>query len=91
MAAGDVADGVRHREQGETERERHAEQPDPDVRERGCEHRAPASAEDQPEGSEQLRRSALVQRHAYPSLEGGCCADLHVETMRKRAGVERGR
>jgi hypothetical protein len=63
MTTGDVADRVGHREHGEPERERHAEQADADVREGGRQHRAAAAAEDEPERADELRGASLGQGH----------------------------
>jgi hypothetical protein len=63
MTTGDVPDGVHHREDGEAERQRHAEVPDPDVEGAdvrvagdllGGEDRRTTTAEDQPEGAEEF-------------------------------------
>jgi len=59
MAPGDVPDGERHRQDGETEREGHPEQADTDLGKRRREHGAAAATENEPEGAEELR-SELV-------------------------------
>jgi CubicO group peptidase (beta-lactamase class C family)/inosine-uridine nucleoside N-ribohydrolase len=55
VAAGDVPDREGHREHGQAERQRHAEQPDADLRECGGEHGAATTAEDEPERADELR------------------------------------
>ena len=60
VAARDVPDRVRHRQDGEPEGERDAKPADPDVRERRRQHRAPAPAEHQPERAEASAASRLV-------------------------------
>ena len=59
MAPGDVANGVRHGENGEAECERYAEQADTDLREGGSDHRAATAAEGQPECADRFGRELL--------------------------------
>src|SRR5262245_43482628 len=66
MAAGNVPDGKRHREHSQAEGEGHSKQPDADAWERGRQNSAAASAEDQPERSDELRR---IHSHDIPHLE----------------------
>ena len=62
MAAGNVPDGVRHREHGQAKGQGHAQQPDADVWEGSRQDGAAASAEDQPERPDELRR---IHSHAF--------------------------
>src|SRR6185295_9512451 len=59
VAPGDVSDRVRHREHGEAEGERDPDETDAHVRKRRGEDSAPASSEDQPERSDELRCDTL--------------------------------
>ena len=63
MAAGDGADRKGHREHGQAEGERDAEEPYADVRKGGGNYCAPATAQHQPESAEKLRRCAPGERH----------------------------
>src|SRR5262245_20085398 len=54
MTAGDVSDGIGHRQHGQTERERYAKQTDTDLGECSRENRAAATTENKPEGPEEL-------------------------------------
>jgi hypothetical protein len=49
-----MADRVGHGQHRQTERQRHADKSDPDLRERGGEHGTAATAEDKPKGAEKL-------------------------------------
>ncbi|MNV17602.1 hypothetical protein D3C71_1083950 [compost metagenome] len=51
VTARDVADGIGHGKHGQTERQGHAQQTDPHIRERGCQHGAAAASQHQPEGA----------------------------------------
>src|SRR5689334_15613690 len=55
VAARDMADGICHRQHGQTERERNAHQTNADVRKRRSKNCAPAPAENKPERPEKLR------------------------------------
>ena len=55
VATRDVADGECHRQHRQAKRQRHAEQADTQLRERGSKHRTSASTQYQPEGSYTFR------------------------------------
>ena len=65
MAAGDVADGVRHSQDGQTEGERDADEANAETGVGAVRHvlrgedRAAAAAEDEPEGAEGLGTEAV--------------------------------
>jgi hypothetical protein len=59
MAARNVADGIRHRQQGKSKGQRHTGEPDSKLREAGGENRASATTEHQPEGPEELHSTPL--------------------------------
>lgn len=71
MAAGDVADGIGHGDDGKTESECDAEQADADLRKSSGEHGAAASCEGEPEGADCL---------------GGIFARLHPRSPNNGAG-----
>ena len=54
MTAGNVADGIGHRDDAQPERQRHPDQSDTDLREAGGDHRAAASCKGQPERPDRL-------------------------------------
>ncbi len=62
MAAGDVADGEGHGEDGESEGEGYADVADAEVDACG-EDGATATSEDKPEGTEELGYCAFRERH----------------------------
>jgi hypothetical protein len=63
VAAGDVADRIGHGQHGEPESQGDTDEADPDVRERGGEDGATATAEDQPESAEKLGAELLSKGH----------------------------
>ena len=64
MAAGDVADGEGHGEDGEAEGEGHTDEADSQVGEGCCEDGAAATAEDKPEGAEELGCCTFREMHS---------------------------
>ena len=70
MPAGDVPDRVGHRQDGQAERECHADEPDAQLREGRRKHCAAATAEDQPERSQEFGDKAplhIVVHARFPS------------------------
>ena len=59
MTTGDVADGIGHRQDRQSEGQGYAQQANAEGGERRGKHRAAATAEDQPEGAEELGGTAL--------------------------------
>ena len=59
MATGNVADGESHGHYGESESQSDAEKTDAQLRVSGGQHGAAATAEDQPERSDEFSRSAF--------------------------------
>jgi len=55
MTARNVADGIRHGQQGKSKGQRHTGEPNAKLREAGSENRASATTEHQPERAEELR------------------------------------
>ena len=72
VPARDVADGVGHREDGEAERERHAEEAEAErvarlaPREVGGQHGGTTATEDQPERAERFGDELLAHLHGAP-------------------------
>ena len=64
MATGDVTDRISHGDDGQAERNRHAEQSDSNIRKCSGENRGAATTENQPERAEELRTQRF---HKYSS------------------------
>ena len=84
VTTGDVANRVRHREDRESECDRNPVQSDSDVRKRGGENGAAASAEHEPKCPEQLCHCALTNRHHRTSSVARSVARIRVERSRTR-------
>ncbi|MCY1518750.1 hypothetical protein D9M68_534750 [compost metagenome] len=63
VSAGDAADRIGHGEYGETKSKRNAEQADADLRKGSRQHRAAATAENEPECTQKFRRKPF--EHAF--------------------------
>ena len=59
MAAGNMADGIRHREDRETKGERHSNQTNTHSSKSGRKDSTAASSKDEPECSNEFRRTTL--------------------------------
>src|SRR4051794_14234477 len=75
MASGDVADAVGHGQNAQAEGERDAQQPDPDLGERGRDHGAAAAREGQPEGADPLGEvfAAIYMLPLAPRIQSPEC------------------
>src|SRR4029450_6901469 len=81
MTAGYMPDAVRHYQHTETERQRHAREPDANLRKRGGQHGASAAAKDQPERSDELcggwpcvghKQTSLTTNAAHTGTQDRC-------------------
>ncbi|HET9265966.1 MAG TPA: hypothetical protein VFO14_23150 [Vicinamibacterales bacterium] len=70
VTAGDMPDGVGHRQQRQAEREGNAEQADSDVGKCGRQHGTAAPAKHQPEGADELRCQRLCHHVVHSSKHG---------------------
>jgi hypothetical protein len=68
MTSRDVTDGERHGQNRQPKCQGDAQQADPDIRERGGQHGASASPEDQPEGSDELSTGSFAKGHDCASF-----------------------
>ena len=68
MATGNVADGVRHGQHGQTERKSDPQESDAQVGKCRRQHGAAASPENQPERSDEFRHGPLCQWHTCALL-----------------------
>ena len=85
MAPRDVTDGIGHGEDGQTEGERHPEEADTHARERRRQHRAPAAAEDEPEGADELRDRPVPEGSLFHGVSrAGGLARRRVTSLRAR-------
>src|SRR6185437_5772583 len=83
VASGDVPYSIRHRQQRESEGQRHAGEADSEMGKAGGQYRAAASAQHQPERPDEFRSSALREAHSHSrfscdpiSGEPSCLAEL---------------
>jgi hypothetical protein len=76
-----MADRVSHGEHGEAERQRHADETDAELRKGRGEHRAAASAENQPERAEKFGDSTLYDGHDRLPLRVPSAEDAEVWTL----------
>ena len=60
MTSRDVADGKSHSQDREAEGQRHSGETDPEARESRSQHRAPASAEHEPKGSDKFSKRSFL-------------------------------
>src|SRR5580698_6441220 len=63
MTAGNMSDGEGHGQHRETKGQRHTHKADAQVGKGGVEHRGSATAEHQPESTEEFSRSSLTECH----------------------------
>ena len=68
MASGDVADSVGHRQQRESEGERHSGEADSEMGEAGRQDGATASAQHQPKRPDELGSSTPRKAHSHYKL-----------------------
>ena len=68
MAAGDMSHGIGHGQHRQAERQRHADEADPKLREGRGQHGAAAAGKGKPEGSEEFRADAPGHVHVVYSL-----------------------
>jgi hypothetical protein len=66
VASGNVADGIRHGQDGEAESERDSDEADAKTGKSGCENGSAASAKDEPCGSKEFGEETFAEIH-FPS------------------------
>ena len=73
VTAGNVADGIGHREHGQAEGERDANPADADIRKAGCENGTAAAAEYEPESSKGFSDQFVFHAHGGLGVMGWFC------------------